>query len=197
MKHIAGNLRSRFTDFRTTDGEKPDRNRDGEFEIAGHPGRTGDHGGLGERLVACSSPASTRCRADDLLKGSAGPRRGAARPGPAQSPDDPPRLPRSPDCLSRQAFTVGRVDEPEHSSTAAVLAGYRFSRLCRTASRSPLNQHSSIYAYEHVVCGQRAHAGDGRAFGARRAARRRAVARPQPGAALIGGRADPGHRDPA
>ena len=33
LKHLAGNLRSRFTDFLTTDGEKPDRNRDGEFEI--------------------------------------------------------------------------------------------------------------------------------------------------------------------
>lgn len=33
-KHMAGNLRSRFTDFLTTDGEKPDRNRDGEFELA-------------------------------------------------------------------------------------------------------------------------------------------------------------------
>ena len=32
MRHMAGNLRSRFTDFLTTDGEKPDRNRDGEFE---------------------------------------------------------------------------------------------------------------------------------------------------------------------
>src|SRR5262245_62437379 len=31
MKHIAGNLLSRWTDFLTTDGEKPDRNRDGEF----------------------------------------------------------------------------------------------------------------------------------------------------------------------
>ena len=39
MKHMAGNLRSRFTDFLTTDGEKPDRNRDGEFEIDGNPGR--------------------------------------------------------------------------------------------------------------------------------------------------------------
>ena len=38
-KHMAGNLRSRFTDFLTTDGEKPDRNRDGEFEIAGPVGR--------------------------------------------------------------------------------------------------------------------------------------------------------------
>jgi uncharacterized protein DUF1572 len=33
VKHMAGNLRSRFTDFLTTDGEKPDRNRDGEFEM--------------------------------------------------------------------------------------------------------------------------------------------------------------------
>ena len=32
MRHIAGNLRSRFTDFLTTDGEKPNRNRDIEFE---------------------------------------------------------------------------------------------------------------------------------------------------------------------
>lgn len=31
MKHIAGNLRSRWTDFLTTDGEKPWRNRDDEF----------------------------------------------------------------------------------------------------------------------------------------------------------------------
>jgi hypothetical protein len=31
MKHVGGNLRSRWTDFLTTDGEKPDRNRDGEF----------------------------------------------------------------------------------------------------------------------------------------------------------------------
>ena len=31
VKHMAGNMRSRFTDFLTTDGEKPDRNRDAEF----------------------------------------------------------------------------------------------------------------------------------------------------------------------
>jgi hypothetical protein len=31
MKHIAGNLISRWTDFMTTDGEKPDRDRDSEF----------------------------------------------------------------------------------------------------------------------------------------------------------------------
>jgi len=30
-KHLSGNMRSRWTDFLTTDGEKPDRNRDSEF----------------------------------------------------------------------------------------------------------------------------------------------------------------------
>jgi Protein of unknown function (DUF1572) len=33
VKHMAGNMRSRFTDFLATDGEKPDRNRDQEFEL--------------------------------------------------------------------------------------------------------------------------------------------------------------------
>ena len=41
MKHMAGNMRSRWTDFLTADGEKPDRNRDSEFitetgETRGH-----------------------------------------------------------------------------------------------------------------------------------------------------------------
>jgi hypothetical protein len=31
VKHMTGNMRSRWTDFLTTDGEKPNRNRDGEF----------------------------------------------------------------------------------------------------------------------------------------------------------------------
>jgi hypothetical protein len=39
MKHIAGNQRSRWTDFLTSDGEKPDRNRDAEFEIVGGESR--------------------------------------------------------------------------------------------------------------------------------------------------------------
>ncbi|HXO21546.1 MAG TPA: DUF1572 family protein [Thermoanaerobaculia bacterium] len=34
LQHLSGSLRSRFTDFLTTDGEKPDRHRDGEFEVA-------------------------------------------------------------------------------------------------------------------------------------------------------------------
>ena len=39
MKHMAGNMFSRWTDFLTTDGEKPDRNRDAEFVIAPHTGK--------------------------------------------------------------------------------------------------------------------------------------------------------------
>jgi hypothetical protein len=34
VKHIAGNAHSRFTDFLTSDGEKPDRFRDQEFEVS-------------------------------------------------------------------------------------------------------------------------------------------------------------------
>jgi len=33
LKHVSGNLRSRWTDFLTTDGEKPDRDRDSEFVV--------------------------------------------------------------------------------------------------------------------------------------------------------------------
>ena len=33
VKHLTGNLRSRFRDFLASDGEKPDRHRDGEFEM--------------------------------------------------------------------------------------------------------------------------------------------------------------------
>ncbi len=33
VKHLAGNMRSRFSEFGTSDGEKADRNRDGEFEL--------------------------------------------------------------------------------------------------------------------------------------------------------------------
>jgi hypothetical protein len=39
VKHIAGNARSRFTDFLTSDGEKADRHRDQEFELSTHTTR--------------------------------------------------------------------------------------------------------------------------------------------------------------
>jgi len=40
MKHMAGNMISRWTDFLTTDGEKPERNRDIEFVML--PGTSKD-----------------------------------------------------------------------------------------------------------------------------------------------------------
>ncbi len=40
VKHLAGNMRSRFTDFLTSDGEKPDRFRDREFELDATTTRT-------------------------------------------------------------------------------------------------------------------------------------------------------------
>jgi len=39
MKHMAGNMFSRWTDFLNTDGEKPDRNRDMEFVIEPNTGK--------------------------------------------------------------------------------------------------------------------------------------------------------------
>jgi len=35
VKHLSGNMLSRWTDFLTSDGEKPSRNRDAEFESPG------------------------------------------------------------------------------------------------------------------------------------------------------------------
>jgi hypothetical protein len=50
VKHMAGNMRSRWTDFLTTDGEKPDRNRDTEF-VEPPAARAAD-GGVGRGMVA-------------------------------------------------------------------------------------------------------------------------------------------------
>jgi Protein of unknown function (DUF1572) len=41
VKHVSGNLRSRCTNFLTSDGEKPDRDRDDEFVL--HPHETRIH----------------------------------------------------------------------------------------------------------------------------------------------------------
>lgn len=41
MKHMAGNMRSRWRDFLNSDGEKPDRNRDSEFVIENGDSREG------------------------------------------------------------------------------------------------------------------------------------------------------------
>jgi Protein of unknown function (DUF1572) len=67
MKHMAGNMRSRWTDFLSADGEKPDRNRDSEFVI--------EQADTKERLFAfwedgwrCLFDAIEPLKADDLGK---------------------------------------------------------------------------------------------------------------------------------
>jgi hypothetical protein len=66
MKHIAGNLLSRWTDFLTTDGEKPERNRDGEFVDAF--GSRAELLEFWERGWACLLTALRSLRPDDLAK---------------------------------------------------------------------------------------------------------------------------------
>ena len=61
MKHMAGNMRSRWTDFLTTDGEKPDRDRDREFETASTDTRaavTAQWEDGWDRLLAAITPLS-------------------------------------------------------------------------------------------------------------------------------------------
>ena len=67
MKHMAGNMFSRWTDFLTTDGEKPDRNRDMEFVIDPNTsvGAVRDYWERGwQRVFAALEPL----HADDLMK---------------------------------------------------------------------------------------------------------------------------------
>ncbi len=66
MQHMAGNLRSRFTDFLTSDGEKPDRRRDAEFESSG-----ASRAALVSRWEegwGCLFGALAELRGDDLLR---------------------------------------------------------------------------------------------------------------------------------
>src|SRR6476659_2275048 len=67
MKHMAGNMFSRWTDFLTTDGEKPNRNRDMEFVIDPKAGKDGvlEYWQSGWQ---CVFGALEPLRADDLAK---------------------------------------------------------------------------------------------------------------------------------
>lgn len=65
IKHMAGNMLSRWTDFLASDGEKPDRHRDQEFEIA--PATTRDDViEWWERGWRCVFQAITPLSSDDL-----------------------------------------------------------------------------------------------------------------------------------
>jgi hypothetical protein len=67
MKHLAGNMISRWTDFLTTDGEKPERNRDMEFVML--PETTKEEMiAYWERGWKCTFDAIEPLKADDLLR---------------------------------------------------------------------------------------------------------------------------------
>jgi hypothetical protein len=67
VKHMAGNLLSRWTDFLTTDGEKPDRNRDMEFEMLPQTTKA-DMLAFWEKGWQCVFNAIEPLTADDLMK---------------------------------------------------------------------------------------------------------------------------------
>lgn len=67
IKHMAGNMVSRWTDFLTTDGEKPERNRDIEFVIL--PGTTRDDmDAYWERGWKCVFDAVEPLQPEDLMR---------------------------------------------------------------------------------------------------------------------------------
>ena len=66
VKHMAGNMRSRFTDFLTSDGEKPDRDRDSEFVEEVVPRE--QILALWERGWACVFDAIASMKGDDLSR---------------------------------------------------------------------------------------------------------------------------------
>jgi hypothetical protein len=67
IKHISGNMLSRWTDFLTTDGEKPERQRDLEFVITPETGKE-DLFGQWERGWACLFAALEPLTADDFSR---------------------------------------------------------------------------------------------------------------------------------
>jgi hypothetical protein len=67
MKHMAGNMFSRWTDFLTSDGEKPNRNRDMEFVIEPQTSK-GDVLDYWERSWACVFGALEPLGPDDFEK---------------------------------------------------------------------------------------------------------------------------------
>ena len=67
IKHMAGNMISRWTDFLTTDGEKPERDRDMEFEML--PGTTkADMLAYWEQGWKCVFDAVEPLRPEDLMR---------------------------------------------------------------------------------------------------------------------------------
>jgi len=68
VQHMIGNLRSRFTDFLTADGEKPDRHRDREFEEPLSPAVVPDLGRQWEAAWTILFILLDTLQPDDLLR---------------------------------------------------------------------------------------------------------------------------------
>lgn len=66
IKHMAGNMLSRWTDFLTSDGEKPDRDRDMEFEMLPHTTKA-DMLAFWDKGWQCVFAAIEPLTADDLM----------------------------------------------------------------------------------------------------------------------------------
>lgn len=67
-KHIHGNMMSRWTDFLTTDGEKPWRDRDGEFVVEPGSMNRSELSGVWEEGWACLFAALAGLQPDDLTR---------------------------------------------------------------------------------------------------------------------------------
>jgi hypothetical protein len=67
VKHLAGNMRSRFTEFLTSDGEKPDRFRDREFELGAGTTRA-DVMKWWEEGWSCVMDAIESLKPEDLMR---------------------------------------------------------------------------------------------------------------------------------
>ena len=112
MKHIAGNLRSRFTDFLTSDGEKPGRNRDGEFEMPATTSRedllASWNEGFAITLTAIEALKPADLDRTIYTAGGVSRRRSAEPIGLAH------RVSRRPDRLPGEALRRPALDDAEH-----------------------------------------------------------------------------------
>ena len=114
VKHMAGNMLSRWTDFLTTDGEKPDRNRDMEFVMLPEHDERRDARFLGEGLAMRlrGHRTSDARRSDEDGQDS---RPGSHRRAGYQSSDLALRESRRSNHLSREAFQIERVADAERA----------------------------------------------------------------------------------
>ena len=114
VKHVAGNMRSRWTDFLTTDGEKPDRHRDSEFEREAARYARGDPRALGGGLGLLFNDDRRRC-SRAIWEDRHHPRRAAYGRAGDQPPDVALLGARRPDRAARETLCRPELEDAEHS----------------------------------------------------------------------------------